>query len=69
MTKRDELVNELLEENYDIVDIINLVWERDDRSRCKTGDLEICEAVVGVMTDDEIDNVLKEIEENREEEE
>ncbi len=69
MTKRDELVNELLEENYDIVDIINLVWERDDRGRCKTGDLEICEAVVGVMTDDEIDNVLKEIEENREEEE
>jgi len=61
MTKRDDLVSELLEENYDIVDIINMIWERDH-----TSDLELCEALVGIMTNKEVEKVLKQIEENRE---
>ena len=64
MEIRDELINELLEENYDIVDIVNVIWERDN-----TSDLELCEALVGIMTDKEVKKVLAEIEENREVEE
>jgi hypothetical protein len=67
MTRRDDLVNELLEENYDIVYIINLIWERQEVKGLRTSDYELCEAIVGVMTDEEVEQVMNKIEEDREE--
>lgn len=65
MTRRDDLVSELLDENYDIIDIINMICERKDGSKVRTSDLELMEAIVGVMTDDEVETVLNEIEDVR----
>jgi len=66
MSKREDLVNELLEENYDIIDIINMICERKDGSKIRTSDYELMEAIVGVMTDEEVEKVLSEIEDGNE---
>jgi len=66
MSKREDLVNELLEENYDIIDIINMICERQDGSKIRTSDYELMEAIVGVMTDEEVEKALSEIEDGNE---
>lgn len=65
MTRRDYLVSELLDENYDIIDIINMICERKDGNKVRTSDLELMEAIVRVMTDNEVEFVLNEIEDGR----
>ncbi|MFA5394818.1 MAG: hypothetical protein WC346_02245 [Methanogenium sp.] len=60
--ERERLIIELLEENYDIINIINLILDRKDGSKIRTSDYDLITAIVGVMTDEEVNQVLNEIE-------
>jgi len=60
--ERERLTIELLEENYDIINIINLIFNREDDSKIRTSDYDLITAIVGVMTDEEVNQVLNEIE-------